>query len=53
MRMPKYFCKWFNRTVSKKFSLWERDGVKKVAYRAYRKGVADTKNKYFNPWEKE
>ena len=50
MKIPKYFLKWFQ------FNGWMDDGwdmepwqlrmVEEIAWRAYRKGVADTKKRW-------
>lgn len=57
MRIPNYFSKWFRifglMDDGWDFELWQSNRVKKIAWRAYRKGVADTKAKHEKSISKE
>ncbi len=56
MKIPKHFMIWFRRWgICGEYGSNGRtcEKIERIAWRAYRKGVTDTKNKYFNPWRKK
>jgi len=50
MKIPKHFMKWFRiyglMDDAPWIDLWEKRAIERIAWRAYRRGVADTKTKY-------
>ena len=51
MKIPKHFMKWFkiyglmDDAISEE-GYWQQKRLERTAWRAYRRGVADTKKKY-------
>ena len=57
MRMSEQFIKWFqfNGWMDDGWNMeaWQRSRIEKIAWRSYRKGVADTKAKFNNSLNEE
>ena len=52
MRMPYYFIEWFDRSGLlddgwKGMDVWMINRIRRIAWRAYRKGAKDEKNRIF------